>query len=59
MNRPCDRYASEAAAHIVNLYVGSDEPKAITFGKVLSTIQAALEEAKRDLHARLCQPSDN
>ena len=37
--------AAEAAASIINLYVGSDEPKAILFGKILFTILAVLRQS--------------
>jgi hypothetical protein len=51
--------AEQAAATIVNLYVGSAEPRHITYGKVLHVLQLLIAEVEQERRASLLTPSEN
>jgi hypothetical protein len=57
-NGPRYDWAARVAAEIINLHVGSDDPKAVLFGKILFLILEAMYAAEEELQQRY-EPSNN
>ncbi len=58
-NGPKYDHAAAAAAHIVNLYLGDDQPKAEIFGKILFVVLESMYAAERELNERRLEASKN
>jgi hypothetical protein len=58
-NGPRYDWAAAAAAQIVNLHVGSDQPKAVIFGQILFIVLDAIYAAEREVNAGRFEPSRN
>lgn len=58
-NGPRYDYSAAAAAHILNILWGSDEPKSILFSKLLFVILDSMYAAERELYQARYTPSEN
>lgn len=58
-NGPRYDRAAAAAAEIVNLHLGKDQPKVEVFSRILFIILESMYAAERELNARRFEPSDN
>jgi hypothetical protein len=51
--------AAAAAAQIVNLHLGTDQPKAVVYGKILFIVLESIYAAERELNDQRIEPSRN
>jgi hypothetical protein len=58
-NGPRYDNAARAAAEILNLHWGTDQPKATIFSKLLFTILQAMYQAEAELNGMIYEPSEN
>lgn len=58
-NGPFYDWAAAATAEILNLHWEKDEPKAVTFGKILFCILRAMHAAQEEMSAARIEPSRN
>ena len=52
-------HAAAAAAQIVNLHLGTDQPKAVVYGKILYIVLASIYAAEREVNDQRIEPSRN
>lgn len=58
-NGPRYDWSAAAAAEILNLHIGKDDPKAVLFGKILFIILNSMEKAEEEISGIRYLPSDN
>ena len=58
-NGPRYDWAARASAEIINLHVGSNDPKHELFAKILFLILHSMYGADAELNGRRFEPSDN
>ena len=58
-NGPRYDHAAAAAAQIVNLHLGTDQPREMVFGKILFIVLECMYAAEREANGQRIEPSRN